>query len=254
MRLSLFGLFENWRFPVSDVRRVGPFMRTPFADRGLHGSGLIENSRAAVEAAVGQGYGVKIDVQFSLDGMAHVFRDPTLDRMTAETGQMRHWPSRELSQVRLNGCGETIPKLDEMLRLVGGRTPVLVELKAVEGHVSQLCLAVRHAIEGYRGQAAVMSLHGEVPRWFASHGNRITRGLMLSEGGSETSKGVDRVRAVWRSRAEFLAIDVDDLPDRFAARQRRRGVPLLAWTVRSEGQRGVAADCTDQVIFEAPGW
>lgn len=255
MRLSLFGLFDNWRFPVSDARRVGPFTRTPFADRGLHGSGLVENSRAAVDAAVCDGYGIKIDVQFSLDGMAYVFSDSTLDRMTAESGQVRHWPGRELSQVRLNGCEETIPKLDEMLQLVGGRTPVLVELKAVEGHVSQLCLAVRHAIEGYRGEAAVMSLHGEVPRWFASHGSRITRGLMMSDGGMEARAGSSgQVRAVWRSRAEFLAIDIDDLPNRFAARQRRRGIPLLAWTVRSEGQRDIAADCSDQVIFEAPKW
>lgn len=255
MRLSLFGLFDNWRFPVSDARRVGPLTRTPFADRGLHGGGAVENSRAAVEAAVGQGYGVKIDVQFSLDGMAYVFSDPTLDRMTAESGQMRHWSSRELSQVRLNGCEETIPKLDEILQLVAGRTPVLVELKAIEGHVSQLCVAVRHAIEGYRGEAAVMSLHGEVPRWFASHGRRITRGLMLSDGSSHGREGgAEQVRAVWRARAEFLAIDLDDLPNRFAARQRRRGIPVLAWTVRSEGQREIAADCADQVIFEGPGW
>src|SRR5690349_4339546 len=113
-RLSLFGLFDHWRFPVSDARRVGPFTRTPFANLGLHGSGVVENSRAAVEAAVGQGHGVKIDVQFSLDGMAYVFSDPTLDRMTAESGQMRHWSGRELSQVRLNGSEETIPKLDEI--------------------------------------------------------------------------------------------------------------------------------------------
>jgi len=253
--LSLFGLFDRLRFPVPDARRVEFLSRTPFANRGLHGTRLIENSRAAVEAAITCGYGVKVDVQFSLDGMAYVIADATLDRLTGETGLVRHRSSRELSAIKLNGSDETLPKLDEILALVAGRAPVIVELKAVEGHVSQLCVAVRHAIEVYRGEAAVMSLHGEVPRWFASHGKRITRGLMLSDSSAYAKEeGSEKLRAVWRAQPEFLAMDIADLPSRFAQRQQKRGIPLLAWTVRSAEQQAIAADCVDQIIFEAPGW
>ena len=253
--MSLLGLFDRLRFPVPDARRVGFLTRTPFADRGLHGSRHVENSRAAIDAAVSNGYGVKIDVQFSLDGMAYVLTDPTLERMTDEVGQVRHLSSKQLSQIKLSGTEEYIPKLDEILGLVAGRTPVIVELKTVEGHVSQLCVAVRHAIESYRGEAAVMSLHGEVSRWFASHGERITRGLMLSDGSSfAKEEGAEKVQAVWRAKPEFLALDINDLPNRFAQRQRRRGIPLLTWTVRSAEQQAVAADSVDQMIFEAPGW
>ncbi|MET0377199.1 MAG: glycerophosphodiester phosphodiesterase family protein [Rhizorhabdus sp.] len=253
--MSLFGLFDRFRFPVPDARRVGYLTRTPFANRGLHGSSNVENSRAAVEAAVSHGYGVKVDVQFSLDGLAYVIADPTLDRLTEESGQVRHLSSKQLSQIRLRGTDETLPKLDEILGLVAGRTPVIVELKAIEGHVSQLCVAVRHAIEGYRGEAAVMSLHGEVPRWFASHGERIARGLMLSDS-SEYAKeeGSEKIRALWRARPEFLVLDINDLPNRFAARQRRRGIPILTWPVTSADEQEIAADCADQIIFEAPGW
>jgi len=66
--------------------------------------------------------------------------------------------------------------------------------------------------------------------------------------------GAEQVKAMWRSRPEFLAIDINDLPNRFAQRQRRRGVPVIAWTVSSAEQQAVAADCADQIIFEAPGW
>lgn len=255
MPLSLFGLFDRWRFPVPDARRVGFLTRTPFANRGLHGSRHPENSRAAIEAAVAMGYGVKVDVQFSLDGLAYVIADPTIERMTGETGQVRHLSSKHLGEVRLRGSDETIPQLKEILGLVAGRTPVLVELRTIEGHVSQLCVAVRHAIEGYRGEAAVMSLHPEVPRWFASHGSRITRGLMLSDDSVYAKEaGTEQIKAIWRSQPEFLAIDIRDLPSRFAQRQRRRGIPILGWTVGSAEQQAIAADCTDQIIFEAPGW
>lgn len=253
--MSLFGLFDPWRFPVPDARRVGFLTRTPFAHRGLHGSRHPENSRAAIEAAVSMGYGVQVDVQFSLDGLAYVIADPTIERTTEESGQVRHLSSKQLSSIRLRGSDETVPLLKEILGIVAGRTPVLVELRAIEGHVSQLCVAVRHAIEGYRGEAAVMSLHPEVPRWFASHGSRITRGLMMSDSSAYAKEaGAEQVKAMWRSRPEFLAVDIDDLPNRFAQRQRRRGIPILAWTVASAGQQAVAADSADQIIFEAPGW
>jgi glycerophosphoryl diester phosphodiesterase len=253
--LSLLGLFDRIRFPVPDARRVGFLTRTPFANRGLHGARHAENSKAAVEAAVGLGYGVKIDVQFSLDGMAFVIADTTLERLTEGTGQVRHYSSKQLSQIKLKNSDETLVKLDEMLGLVAGRTPVIVELKAVEGHVSQLCVAVRHAIEGYRGESAVMSLHGEVSRWFGSHGDRIPRGLMLSDSSVYAKEeSSEKVQAVWRARPEFLAIDIADLPNRFAQRQRKRGIPMLAWTVTSAEQQAVAADCVDQIVFEASGW
>lgn len=255
MPLSLFGLFDRWRFPVPDARRVGFLTRTPFANRGLHGSRHIENSRAAIETAVGMGYGVKVDVQFSLDGLAYVIADPTIERLTEQHGQVRHLSSKLLAEIKLRGTNESIPQLKEILGIVAGRAPVLVELRAVEGHVSQLCVAVRHAIEGYRGEAAVMSLHPEVPRWFASHGSRIARGLMLSDSSDYAKEqGSEQVRTLWRARPEFLAINVDDLPSRFAQRQRRRGIPILAWPVTSAEQQRIAADCADQIIFEAPGW
>jgi len=255
MPLSLFGLFDPWRFPVPDARRVGFLTHTPFAHRGLHGSRHPENSRAAIEAAVSMGYGVQVDVQFSLDGLAYVIADSTIERTTEASGQVRHLSSKQLGSTRLRGSEETVPLLKEILSIVAGRAPVLVELGVVEGHVSQLCVAVRHAIEGYRGEAAVMSLHPEVPRWFASHGSRIPRGLMMSENSAYAKEaGAEQVKTMWRSRPEFLAVDIDDLPNRFAQRQRKRGIPILAWTVTSAEQQAVAADSADQIVFEAPGW
>jgi len=255
MALSPFALLDRFRFPTPDQRRVAFLSRTPYAHRGLHGTRLVENSRAAISAAAEAGYGIELDVQFSLDGAAFVFHDSSLERLTESQGHLRHKTSRELSAIMLKGTDETIPKLDEILRLINGRVPVLIELKAIEGHVSQLCVAVRHALEGYRGEAAVMSLHGEVSRWFAAHGDRIVRGLIMSENSEYAREGGrEQRKAVWRAKPEFIAIDIADLPNRFTARQRKRGVPVLAWTVRTAEQQALAAAHADQIIFEAPGW
>jgi hypothetical protein len=79
--------------------------------------------------------------------------------------------------------------------------------------------------------------------------------MMLSDGSVYArEEGNEKVQAIWRAKPEFLALDIADLPNRFAQRQRKRGIPMLAWTVTSAEQQATAADSVDQIIFEAPGW
>ena len=225
----------------------------PFAHRGLHGGGRIENSRAAVEAAVAAGHGVEIDVRASRDGGVFVFHDATLDRLTAERGELAERSSAALQAIRLAGSEETVPALVDILRLVGGRAPVLVEVKSPARRVARLCSAVYRSMEGYRGSVGVMSFNPEVPRWFGRNAPRVPRGLVVSESDRRGVRGrIERTLALWRARPHFLACDIRDLPSRLAARRRRRGMPILTWTVRSDEERERAALHADQIIYEVP--
>jgi hypothetical protein len=119
--------------------------------------------------------------------------------------------------------------------------------------VAPLCLAVHYELEGYRGPVAVMSFNPLVGQWFAAHAPRMVRGLVLSEQGRRGLRGrMLRRLALWRARPDFLAYDVRDLPSRFAEAQRRRGLPLLSWTVRTAEHEQLARRCADQPIYEEP--
>ncbi|MDT9599334.1 glycerophosphodiester phosphodiesterase family protein [Sphingosinicella rhizophila] len=223
----------------------------PFAHRGLHGSGRIENSRAAFAAAIEAGHGIELDVQSSRDGTAFVFHDSELDRLTSVKGPFAERSAAELQAMRLHG-GETVPPLTEILRLIGGNAPLLIEVKAPNRDVARLCLSVFRSLEAYRGPVAIMSFNPEVGRWFARHAPRILRGLVVTESGKTALRGrVERQIALWRARPDFLGYDIRDLPSSFAAAQRRRGLPTLTWTVRSEEERARAARHADQIIYEA---
>ena len=223
----------------------------PFAHRGLHGGGRVENSRAAFEAAIAAGHGIELDVQASRDGEAFVFHDDALDRLTGERGSLIAYSSRELGEISLTGCGEPLPTLADILALVRGRVPVLVEVKIPGRRVAGLCLAVARALEGYGGSVAVMSFNPEVPAWFARHAPRRLRGLVVTEAGKKGLKGrAERRLSFWRSKAQFLAYDIRDLPSGFAARHRKAGIPVFTWTVRSEEERERAALHADQIIYE----
>ncbi|MEL6794424.1 MAG: glycerophosphodiester phosphodiesterase family protein, partial [Pseudomonadota bacterium] len=107
------------------------FLTAPIAHRGLHdrAAGVIENSRAAVAAAVEAGYGIEIDLQLSADGEAMVFHDDELTRLTAERGPVRDRTAIELRRIDLDGGDEGIPTLAEILDIVRGAVPLLIEAK-----------------------------------------------------------------------------------------------------------------------------
>jgi glycerophosphoryl diester phosphodiesterase len=252
MRLSPFGPIDAALAPAPDPARVAAITKLPYAHRGLHGGGRVENSRAAFEAAIAAGHGIELDVQASADGEAFVIHDYELDRLTGSSGAVAARSAVELRAIGLAGTGEMLAGLTDTMRFIAGRVPVLIELKAPGRHVGRLCLAVHRALEGYRGPVGVMSFNPEVGRWFARHALRLARGLVVTEAEKKGARGrIERHLALWRSKPDFLAYDIRDLPSRFAAAQRRRGVPVLTWTVRSEAQRAKAAANADQIIYES---
>ena len=251
MRLSPFGLIDRALAPPPHASRLEGLLGTPYAHRGLHGTGRIENSTAAFDAAIGAGHGIELDVQASREGEPIVIHDYNLARLTGLEGKVAERSAAELGAITLSGSGQSLATLAETLRLVRSRAPLLIEVKAPDRHVGRLCAGIRRALEGYRGPAAIMSFNPEIGRWFARHAPRIVRGLVVTEQDKRGPKGrIERHLALWRAKPDFLAYDIRDLPSRFAAAQRRRGLKVLTWTVRSEAERARAAVHADQIIYE----
>lgn len=255
MRLSLFAPIDGWRAPAPEAGKVAWIGRHAYAHRGLHGPGLPENSLAAFAAAMERGLGIECDVQRSGDGHAVVFHDWELDRLTGEVGPLARHTAEQLGAMGLAGGDQRIPTLRRLLDEVGGRVPVLIEIKSRrDSRVASLCLAVRRDLEGYRGPHAVMSFDPRVSWWFCRYSPVTVRGLVVTEENDRALAGRIRRRlALWHARPDFLAYDVRDLPSAFAAAQRRRGLPVATWTVRTAELRQRAADHADAPIAEGAG-
>jgi len=255
MRLSLFGPIDRWRAPAPLPGKVAWIGEHEFAHRGLHSAGTPENSPTAFSQAISNGLGIECDIQRSSDGQAMVFHDWELDRLTNESGAVAQRSAAELAQIELAGSQDRIPTLRNLLEAVAGRVPLLIEIKSHDKmRISALCLAVRRALEGYRGSHAVMSFDPRVSRWFCDNAPQIVRGLVMTEEGARTLSGSARRRlALWHARPDFLAYDISDLPSRFAATQRARGLPVATWTVRSAEQRVLAREYADAPIAEGAG-
>lgn len=229
--------------------------RWEYAHRGLHHDGVPENSRAAAEGAIAAGMGIECDIQMSRDNVPLVFHDWVLERLTRAHGKVAARPADELCQIPLLETDQTIWRLADLLALVAGRVPILVEIKA-EPHlaVAEACIAIAKVLAGYDGPLAVMSFDLRVGEWFAKHAPTIPRGMVITDTLDHGYKNAWRgPKALERAAPDFLACDVRDIPNALTTLWRESGRPLLTWTVRSPETRERGLAHADALIAEGAG-
>ena len=252
---SLAGLFLFYLFfLLCRTRRpeARELLRLPFAHRGLHGAAVPENSLSAFRAAVEAGVGIELDVQLSSDGVPMVFHDETLLRMTGKEGKVSDYTCAALTQIPLKGSEETIPTFAQVLETVGGKVPLLVEVK-YHNRIGETCERTAGLLDTYEGAFLMESFHPLAVRWFAKHRPAVVRGQLSSAACKEkftlSNFIVDSMVLNFLGRPDFIAYAVKD----------KRHFPFLlaklwrpytvAWTVKTTDELLAAKDF-DQVIFE----
>lgn len=226
-----------------------------YAHRGLHGNGVPENSLAAARVAIEAGMGIECDIQRSADNLPMVFHDWDLVRLTGSEGLTSGRTAMELRQLRYPGSEESPATLGDILALVAGQVPLLIEIKSKRGYdVIESCILVRDALAGYRGDHAVMSFDPRVARWFRRHSPETCAGLVMREDKhGYTTKRWQRRLAFAIARPDFLAYHIAALPNAWVDGLRAKGLPVLTWTVNSPDTRVHALANADALISEGAG-
>lgn len=240
------------------------YLAAPFAHRGLHdlSQGRVENSPAAIRAAVAAGYGIEVDVQLSRDDEAVVFHDHDLERLTGHKGLVRDRTAAELGQMELLGGQDTIPSLAQVLGLVAGRVPLLIEIKDQDGamgpKIGTLEARVAAVLAEYAGPVAVMSFNPHAVGWFARNAPHYWRGLTsydydhpddahLSASYRQQLADLALFDAV---RPDFISYGIDSLPRAAVTARQNAGCPLITWTVRNPAQAALSRRLGGQITFE----
>lgn len=232
----------------------------PVAHRGLWGGGLTENSLGAARAAIEAGYAIELDLQFSADGEPVVFHDDTLERLTDETGPLGERLFADLTKVPLKGGKECIPSFVEFLEVVGGRTPVIVEVKSSWNGETHLAEKVSRILQSYGGPVAVMSFDPDIVAAFRKFAPGLPRGIVAQRWYQNPNWDflkparkhyLGLLLHVPRTQPHFVAYAHFDLPAVAPLIGRYLlGMPLLSWTVRVERERDQVSRWANQIIFE----
>ncbi|MCO5085010.1 MAG: glycerophosphodiester phosphodiesterase [Rhizobiaceae bacterium] len=222
----------------------------PIAHRGYHdmNNRVWENTLSAFARAVEHGYTIECDVHLSSDGVPVVFHDDTLTRLTGTDGYIWQRTAAEMAALRIGGTADRAPRLAEMLELVAGRVPLVIELKGIPGHDDGLVQAVARELEGYRGKAAIMSFDHWLIRDFRRDAPGIPAGLTAW---GEKEHEIEAHFSMLAHGIDFVSYGIAHLPNRFISFVRERlNMPVITWTVRDEPAMQATFAHADQMTFE----
>ncbi len=236
----------------------------PIAHRGLHDAakGIVENTVPAFEAAMAKGYGIECDVRPAACSTPMVFHDLTLERLVEAEGPIAAHEAPALKRLSYRTVGGSMIDLADLLDLVDGRVPLLIEIKSEwDAPDARYLQAIAETAAAYRGPIALMSFDPAVMTQIRALAPQIPRGIVsgLFAGdcwwrgklGPERAYSLSHLLESGPVAPDFYAYDVTALPTPVTRFVREvLGLPLFTWTVRTKEQREVAARWADAPIFE----
>jgi glycerophosphoryl diester phosphodiesterase len=234
----------------------------PIAHRGLHdaAAGIIENTDAAVRAAIDARYGIEVDLQISADGEAMVHHDDVLGRLTDGEGRLDRMTAVALKRVPYRGSATRMMTLGELCDLVGGQIAILPELKSRFDGDARLPARVAAVLSAYKGPVGPISFDPMQLAVLRQKAPFLPRGIVAAKYRPHPywdqmppalRRGMGSLLPALAARPHFVAYRFADLPAfaPWVARHIFR-LPLVTWVVRSQAERQRAACLADQIIFE----
>ena len=229
-----------------------------YAHRGLHAHGVPENSLEAFQRAVARGYGIELDVHLLKDGNLAVLHDHSLRRTAGADVTIEDLTAEDLSGYRLDGTQERIPLFSQVLALVDGRVPLIVELKSTKENFAQLTQTAVDMLDGYEGVWCMESFDPRCIHWLKKHRPEIIRG-QLAENFFRTGGSLHPILKLLMSwqLTHFLT-----MPDFVAYKYRDRknlgtflsrklwGAQGVSWTLQSQQELDTAVEEGWIPIFE----
>lgn len=241
---------------VKQDRRTAWLKRMPIAHRGLHSNDahVPENSLKAFWQAVERGYAIELDVQLTADGKVIAFHDYNLKRMTGLNKQVSDVTWAKMQQLRLLDSDQGIPLLSDVLDLVAGTVPLLIEVKN-ESQAGRLEAAIIETLNNYRGEYAVQAFNPFVLQYFRHHAPWIIRGQLAGSFKGENLAWWKKILLRYLllnhiSCPQFVAYETGALPRWMARRLKQKGLYILTWTVKNSDGFSRDIKLADNVIFE----
>ena len=242
----------------ADIR---PFLGRLYAHRGLHdnASDAPENSLVAFRKAVEKGFGIELDVQLTKDLVPVVFHDFTLKRVCGVDKKVRELTFDQLQELRLCGSDQRIPSFDQVLRLVKGRVPLIIEYK-IEALDTRVCELGDRLLSDYPGAYCMESFNPLGVCWYKRHRKEVFRGILSDnyvKNGDRAFPAIfyeilHNMLFNFLAKPDFIAYNCRHYKDtaRLICRNLYRA-PAVAWTIKSQRELEERRADFDLFIFDS---
>lgn len=236
--------------------KISWIKETPIAHRGLHTKDIPENSLSAFENALKNNYAIELDVQFTKDKEVVVFHDENLKRMTNDTRNIEDVNYDELKNLRLGNTNEIIPTLEEVLELVDSKVAILIEIKDCKDYI-ELSEKTYEILKGYEGNYAIQSFNPFILEWYKNNASEVIRGQLSGTftEGSESLNSFEKfvlknMLLNFKSKPNYIGYELEGISKSKLESLRKKGVPIIVWTVKNKEDMEKAYKYSDNITFE----
>jgi len=225
------------------------------AHRGLYNRlDTPENSMKAFENAILKGYAIELDINMTKDGHLVVFHDSNLKRMTGIKNNVDELNLNEIKKLKLLGTDNCIPTFEDVLMLVNGKVPLMIEIKRIDRY-KELMLKITKLLERYSGEYVIESFDPRIIYWLKKNNPNIIRGQLSAPNIREVKNRflkilLGNMAFNFITKPHFVSYLYTDVDNKFYYKQKQKGRYVAVWTVKNKEEYQKVKNCTDMVIFE----
>ena len=223
--------------------------------RGMHNIklGIPENSLKAFERAIEHNYIIELDLHVLKDNTVVVLHDDNLLRMTGVDKDLKDTTYDEIKSLKLNNTENHIPLFKEVLELVDGRVPLVIEFK-YDTKAGRLEEEAMNLLKDYKGKYVIKSFNPLTVNWFKKNYPDIIRGQLGSSYEKIEVNGFLRVLLShmlfnFITKPDFISYNIEFLPNKKVAKF-RKNKPVLGWVIRNNEDLSKAKQYCDNFICE----
>lgn len=205
------------------------------AHRGLHDSNSIENTIKSFIKAIEKNYIIELDIHMLRDNRVVVYHDFNLKRLTGINKIIETLNYKELSKYKINKRYQ-IPTLNQVLQIVNGRVPILIEVKDLDENI-KFYEKISTILENYNGKFAIQSTNPKVIDWFYKNKPNYIIGLIIF---NELNY---KIFKKYTKKIDFLTVYKKQLP--FKSKKL-----VIGWTIKNEKEFIKYRPISDNLICE----
>ena len=217
------------------MKNIEFLKRNLIAHRGVHNSQIPENTLPAFVKCMDKNYIIELDIHILTDNTIVVYHDHNLKKLTGVNKVIETLSYPQLSKIKINKK-YTIPTLKQVMHIVDGNVPILIEIKDVDNN-SKFEEELVKILDNYKGEFAIQSMNPFVIDWFYKNRKDYVIGLIVFN--DLNYKLVKK----YVKKIEFISVYKKQLPFKI-------NKIVLGWTIRKQKEYTKYKNLCDNLICE----
>ena len=217
------------------MKNLNFLKQTLIAHRGVHNSNVIENTIGAFTKCVDKNYIIELDIHILKDKTIVIYHDYDMYRLYGVNKIIETLSYEQLSKIKIKNK-YTIPTLIQVMHIVNGKVPILIEIKDVDNN-SNFEEELVKILDNYKGSFAIQTMNPFVIDWFYKNRKNYIIGLIILNDINY------KIVKKYIKKIDFISVNKKNLPF-------KTDKLTIGWTIKNKEEYEKYKDLCDNLICE----